>query len=543
MVPIRKNSDKQKICLEKVHADNLACNEIAKKLLSEKKSIELNKLKIESCKKFGLMVLPKNSEILEQFNSIEKEEVREIIRIKNVRSISGINIVSVMSKPIECPHGRCSYCPHEAGVPNSYTGHEPAAMRGLQNFFDPFNQVSNRLAQLRDIGHIVNKVELIVQGGTFPATPIEYQTNFIHRCLDAITDSYSKDLEEAKKKAEESEVKNVGITVETRPDWAKERHVDLMLDMGVTRVELGVQTLNDNIYAVVNRGHSVNDVVKSFQVIKDAGLKIVAHMMPGLPGSDIDMDLETFKRLFSKQEFKPDMIKIYPCLVLKGTELYEWWLNGAYKPYTTEEAAELVTKIKEIVPPWIRIMRIQRDIPIGQIVDGVKRSNLRQIVQEKLKMKDSVCRCIRCREVGHKMLKDGISPDIEEISLETYEYKSSGGIEIFISFEDNINDILIGYLRLRVPSELAHRSEVANNNSSLIREIHVYGPLVPVGGYSLEGWQHRGYGKRLILEAERTSIERYDMDKILVTSALGVKKYFEKIGYRHDGPYMSKILS
>ncbi|MCW3975898.1 MAG: tRNA uridine(34) 5-carboxymethylaminomethyl modification radical SAM/GNAT enzyme Elp3 [Candidatus Bathyarchaeota archaeon] len=525
-----KNSDK-------------ACREIAKELLHNKKKIsELNKLKLDRCKKYGLEILPKNSEILLSLESVEKEEISKKIRIKNVRSISGINIVSVMSKPFDCPHGRCAYCPQESGVPNSYTGHEPAAMRGLQNGFDPFRQVSNRLAQLKAIGHSINKVELIIQGGTFPAMAVDYQKNFVKQSLDAIIGSNSKSIEDAKNKAETSELKNVGITVETRPDWGKEDNVDLMLDLGVTRVEVGVQTLDDNIHRLIERGHATKDVTKSFQVIKDSGLKIVAHMMPGLPDSNMDKDLDSFKRLFTEEEFKPDMIKIYPCLVLKGTKIYKWWLEGKYKPYDTNEAAELIVKIKEMVPPWVRIMRIQRDIPTGLIEDGVKKSNLRQIVQERMKERGLKCRCIRCREVGHRMMREGLLPKDGEISLQKTIYRASKGIEIFISCEDSIRDILIGYLRLRIPSELAHRSEITNNTSSLIREVHVYGPLVPVGKHTDEDWQHKGYGKELISEAERISLEDFDRDKILVTSALGVRKYFERFSYISDGPYMSKIL-
>jgi len=519
------------------------CDEIAEKLMEkEGESIELNRLKIKSCKKYGLNVLPKNSEILLHLDSIQKEKISKEVRIKNVRSISGINVVSVMSTPFDCPHGRCAYCPQEENVPNSYTGYEPAAMRGLQNAYDPYKQASSRIAQLRAIGHDASKVELIIQGGTFPATPINYQKQFIKNCIDAITGQTSKNLEDAKRKAEISKTKNVGITFETRPDWAKQNHIDTMLEMGVTRIELGIQTLYDDIYQKNDRGHSVNDVIESFQIIKDSALKIVAHMMPGLPGSNIERDLEAFRQLFSDNRFKPDMVKIYPCLVLKGTKVYEWWSQGHYQPYDTEQTVELISRIKEIIPPWIRIMRIQRDIPVGQIMDGVKKGNLREIVQAELKERGLECRCIRCREVGHKLMKEGLEPDPADILLKTREYESSNGTELFISFEDIKKDILIGYLRLRIPSEKAHRLEIKNNESSLIRELHVYGPLIPVGKYKNEGWQHKGYGKKLISEAERISVEKFDREKILAMSALGVKKYFMKFGYKHDGPYMSKIL-
>ena len=543
MKKFRDLSTTSRIDFSDSNVNTKVCNEIAKKLERKgEESIELNKLKIKNCKKFGLNVLPKNSEILLHLDSFQKEKISKEVRIKNVRSISGINVVSVMSTPFECPHGRCAYCPQEENVPNSYTGYEPAAMRGLQNDYDPYKQTSSRMAQLRAIGHDACKVELIIQGGTFPANPINYQRQFIKNCIDAMTGQSSKNLEDAKRKAESSKVKNVGITFETRPDWAKQDHIDSMLEMGVTRIELGIQTLYDDIYQKIERGHSVKDVIESFQIIKDTALKIVAHMMPGLPGSNMKRDLEAFRQLFSDHRFKPDMVKIYPCLVLKGTKVFEWWSQGHYHPYDTKQAVELISRIKEIIPPWVRIMRIQRDIPAGQIIDGVKKGNLREIIQAELKEKGLKCRCIRCREVGHKLMKEGLEPDPADILLKTREYKSSNGTELFISFEDINRDILIGYLRLRIPSEKAHRLEIKNNKSSLIRELHVYGPLIPVGKYTNEGWQHKGYGKKLISEAERISVEKFDREKILAMSALGVKKYFMKFGYKHDGPYMSKIL-
>ncbi|MEM2914459.1 MAG: tRNA uridine(34) 5-carboxymethylaminomethyl modification radical SAM/GNAT enzyme Elp3, partial [Candidatus Bathyarchaeia archaeon] len=241
--------------------------------------------------------------------------------------------VAVMTKPFPCPQKEaCAYCPGGPlkGVPQSYTGHEPASMRGIQSNFDPYMQVKQRIIQLEAIGHAVDKVELIVMGGTFLGTAVTYQEYFIQRCLDAINDSISQSLEEAKKKAETSRIRNVGITVETRPDWSKETHVDHMLAMGVTRVEIGVQNIYDDIYEIVNRGHTIEDVIEATRILKDSGLKIVYHMMPGLPGSNFERDLEGFRRIFSDPCFKPDMLKIYPCLVIKDTKIYDWWRRGVY---------------------------------------------------------------------------------------------------------------------------------------------------------------------------------------------------------------------
>ncbi len=506
---------------------------------------DVARVKIWVAAKYGLGKIPSNAEIIAVLKAEEKAKLLPVLRRKATRTISGVTVVAVMTQPYPCPQQEpCAYCPGGPpfGVPQSYTGFEPAAMRGLQHAFDPYGQVRSRIEQLKAIGHSVDKIELIIMGGTFPAMPLDYQRWFVKGCLDAITEKASGSLEEAKKNAETSRIRNVGITVETRPDWAKERHVDHMLDMGVTRVELGVQNPSDEIYGLVGRTHSVADVVEATRILKDAGLKIVYHMMPGLPGSDFGRDLEVFKIIFENPAFKPDMVKIYPCLVLKGTKAYEWFLNGDYKPYTNEEAAELIVEVKKIVPLWVRIMRVQRDIPAPLIVAGVDRSNLRQLVQQKLKEEGLRCRCIRCREVGHRLLADGVKPNPENIEVFVTKYLASEGEEIFISVEDRVNDVLVGYLRLRVPSAKAHRPEIRIMPCAIVRELHVYGPLVPVGKHLAKAWQHKGYGGILLNEAERITKEEYDLKKILVISALGTKEYYKRFGYNYDGPYMSKTL-
>jgi len=524
-----------------------ACREIIETLMRMPNPSrgDLNRIKLEIARKYDLDGIPSNAEIISLLRPEEKEKLLPILRRKATRTISGVTVIAVMTKPWPCPQKTpCAYCPGGPpyGVPQSYTGHEPAAMRGLQNQFDPYMQVKHRIRQLEAIGHTVDKIELIVMGGTFPATPLDYQEWFIKRCLDAITEANSSSLEEAKKLAETSRRRNVGITVETRPDWAKEEHVDHMLSMGVTRVELGVQNIYDDIYELVNRGHTVQDVIDATRILKDSGLKVVYHMMPGLPGSNFERDLEAFRIIFSDSRFKPDMLKIYPCLVLKGTKAYEWWRQGKYKPYTTEEAANLIVEVKRIIPPWIRIMRVQRDIPAYLIEAGVKRSDLRQLVQEKLKKLGVRCRCIRCREVGHRWLKEGVKPDPDHVKVYVNCEEASEGLDLFISVEDRVNDVLIGYLRLRIPSEKAHRPEINEKPSAIIRELHVYGPLVPVGKHFDKAWQHKGYGTILLAEAERMAKEDYDRRKILVTSALGTKMYYMRFGYKYDGPYMSKEL-
>jgi len=513
--------------------------------ISEPTTRDLNLVKMQVANEHKLEKIPPNSLLIQALKPQERRKLLPILRRKTVRTISGVTVVAVMTKPAPCPKEEpCAYCPGGPpyGVPQSYTGHEPAAMRGIQNRFNPFRQVTARIKQLESIGHRVDKVELIIMGGTFPSTPRNYQTRFVQRCLDAVTQQRSQWLEEAKKNAETSRVRNVGITVETRPDWAKEAQVDQMLSMGVTRVELGVQNIYDDIYALVNREHKVRDVVEATRISKDAGLKVAYHMMPGLPGSNYQRDLKAFKKIFTDPDFKPDMIKIYPCLVLKGTNAYEWWKRGEYTPYTTEEAVDLILEVKKIVPRWVRIMRVQRDIPAYLIEAGVNQGNLRELVQKRLREQNMRCCCIRCREVGHRWLADKIKPNPDNIKVLTTKEKASEGEEIFLSVEDSENDVLVGYLRLRIPSEKAHRPEINSQPCAIVRELHVYGPLVPVGKRLAKAWQHKGYGSILLAEGENVSKRDYDCKKVVITSALGTKQYYKRFSYHHDGPYMSKTL-
>ena len=506
---------------------------------------EVNRIKLEVSAKHHLREVPSNADLILALTVGEKQKLNLILRRKTTRTISGVTVVAVMTKPHPCPQPEpCAYCPGgpSNNSPQSYTGHEPAAMRGGQNNYDPYLQVRSRIDQLTAIGHGVDKIELIIMGGTFPSTPSEYQRWFIQRCLDGISQKESTSLQEAKATAETSQPRNVGITVETRPDWSKEPHIDAMLEMGVTRIELGVQNPDDEIYRLVGRTHTVADVQEATRLAKDAGLKIVYHMMPGMPGSNPNKDLEAFRTIFVDSAFKPDMIKIYPSLVIDGTKTYQWYQQGTYKPYNTEEAADLIAQIKRIIPPWVRVMRVQRDIPARLIIAGVKKSNLRQLVQQKLSEHGESCKCIRCREVGHRLAIDNVAPDLEQVKLLATTYYASEGKEVFISAEDQKNNVLIGYLRLRVPSTKAHRVEITAASSAVVRELHVYGQLVQVGKHSLGDWQHKGYGKALLDEAERVAKEDYDLKKLLVISALGTKQYYMRFGYIRDGVYVSKRL-
>jgi elongator complex protein 3 len=525
-----------------------AAREIIDKMhdLANPSNEDVHRLKLEVAAKWHLTEIPSNADLIGALTKVEKRLFLPILRRKDTRTISGVTVVAVMTKPYPCPQPEpCAYCPGgpSRNAPQSYTGHEPAAMRGAQNSYDPYLQVHSRIDQLTAIGHKVDKIELIIMGGTFPATPPEYQSWFIQRCLDAITGKQSTSLQEAKTNAETSQVRNVGITVETRPDWAKQLHVDAILDMGVTRVELGVQNPDDEIYRLVGRTHTVADVQEATQIAKDAGLKIVYHLMPGMPGSNPEKDLAAFRRIFTDSAFKPDMIKIYPCLVIEGTKTHLWHKQGTFQPYSSEQAAEIVAQLKMIIPPWVRVMRVQRDIPAGLIVAGVKNSNLRQLAQIKLAETGERCGCIRCREVGHRIARaDGVEPNLANVKVYSTTYDASEGKEVFISAEDRENDVLIGYLRLRVPSVKAHRPEIMATPSAIVRELHVYGPLVPVGKHSVGAWQHKGFGAELLAEAERMARMDYDLKKLFVISALGTKQYYMRFGYTRDGVYVSKKL-
>jgi len=519
---------------------NSALREIIERLLSldEPTREDLDVAKYRATREHSLGRIPGNSEIIAALRPEEREGLISLLRRKASRAISGVNVVAVMTEPHPCPHGRCAYCPGgpEAGSPQSYTGHEPAAMRGAQNKFDPGAQVRSRMEQLRAIGHTVDKIDLIIMGGTFPASPRVYQEWFVKGCLDAMNGAESGSLEEAKLLAESAEVRNVGVTVETRPDCLAQRDIDAMLGLGVTRVEVGVQNVYDDLYRLVDRGHTVQDVVDGTRRLKDSALKVCYHMMPGLPGSTPERDLEGFRKIFEDPYFKPDMLKIYPTLVVKGTKLYEWWRRGEYTPLTTDEAVELVARVKEMAPPWVRIMRVQRDIPVHQIEAGVDKSNLRQLAQEMLRECGSRCRCIRCREAGHRA-REGVEPENLDIVHRVYE--ASGGTEDFISVEDPENDVLVGFLRLRLPSGDAFRPEITVD-TGLVRELHVYGAMTPVGAPGFE-WQHRGWGEALMEEAERAATER-GMKRMMVMSALGTKEYYRRLGYVKEGPYVSKRL-
>lgn len=494
---------------------------------------ELQKEKLILSKKFNLDVVPSDVEIL---NFKNNKKYVNLLRKKPTRTISGVAVVAAMTSPEACPHGKCIFCPGgvDNNSPQSYTGFEPSALRGRNNYYDSYNITFNRLKQLETIGHDTSKVDLIIMGGTFTARSEEYQRNFVKGCLDGMNKTISPTLEESILENEFSERRCIGLTLETKPDWFNEREIDNALSYGTTKIELGIQVLNDKILRDNMRGHGVPEIARSTQLARDAGLKILYHIMPGMYESNYEEDIKSFDTMMGDENFKPDMLKIYPTLVVNNTSLYKYWQEGKYEPYDTYKVVNLVTYFMKNMPPWVRVMRMQRDIPVNFIVSGVKRSDLHNLVDEKMKELNIKTMEIRTREVG--IAKENYDTGYKLIRR---NYIASGGDEIFLSFENSKNDI-IGYLRLRMPSEKAHRKEVLN--SSIIRELKVLGNIVPIGEESQNNWQHHGLGKKLLDEAEKITREEYDKKRILVISGIGVRNYFRKYGYERLGPYMAKEL-
>lgn len=497
----------------------------------------LEKVKNQIGKELGMNRVPTNPDILEFADDGEIKEFSKILNLKPTRSISGVSVITVVAKPADCP-GECIYCPRGSNSPQSYTGMEPAVQRGIRNDYDPHSQTKDRLNQLKIMGHSSDKIEVIILGGTFLALDKSYQEWFVKRIFDALNGKESENLEDAQKLNETGKHRCIGLTVETRADYCFEDHIDQILKLGGTRVEIGAQSVYPEILKKVKRGHDVDDIIKATKLVKNSGLKCTYHIMPGL-FSSFEEDLEQFKILFEDGDFKPDSLKIYPALVIEDTKLHDLWKKGGYKPLETEEAVELISEGMRHVPKYCRVIRVQRDIPSDKIIAGVKKSNLRELVERECEKKKVRIKDIRYREVGHKM-KKGLAPDQSKIKLLRTDYEASGGKEIFLSFEDTENDVLFGFLRLRIPDG-SFRPEI-DEKSALIRELHVYGTSVPIGEAEMEHWQHKGFGKKLLKEAERISQEEFGMKKVVVISGIGVREYYRKFGYKRDGAYMSKSL-
>ncbi|TKJ17645.1 tRNA uridine(34) 5-carboxymethylaminomethyl modification radical SAM/GNAT enzyme Elp3 [Candidatus Woesearchaeota archaeon B3_Woes] len=529
--------------------------------------------------KYKLRKIPNDIEVLLNVGGKDLAIVKKYLLSKETRTISGVAVCAIMTKPLKCPHGKCLMCPGGpksvfGSVPQSYTGKEPATRRAIRNLYDPYLQVMNRLEQYIVQGHTADKVELIVMGGTFPSFNKKYREDFVMYAFKAMNDFsrlffkkneldfvkfkrffelpgdiedekrrkriFSKllksknqktSLEKEQKLNESSNIRCVGLTIETRPDYGGLKHGKDMLRLGCTRVELGVQSVFNPVLEKIKRGHSVEDSIESTRILKDLGFKINYHMMLGLPGVNKKKDLENLKILFEDGNFQPDMLKLYPCMVLRGTKLYNLWKKGKYKPITTKQAIDLIVEFKKKIPEYVRVMRVQRDIPTFMTKAGVDRTNLRQYVDEVLKKKKIKCRCIRCREIGRFKGK----MDDKKIKIKTEHYKASKGNEFFISAE--YKDYIVGFCRLRFPSQSLVKE--ITKDSALIRELHVYGSMVGVGKKGEV--QHKGVGRLLVKKAENIA-KTYYKNKVVVISGVGVRNYYRKLGYKKEGPYMVKSL-
>ncbi|EYC11203.1 hypothetical protein Y032_0051g2071 [Ancylostoma ceylanicum] len=530
----------------------LTINEIVAHLVEahrENKTVNLNRLKCIIAQKYGLSSQPKLVDIIAGVPAEFKDVLLPKLKAKPVRTASGIAVVAVMSKPHRCPHinftgNVCVYCP---GGPDSdfeystqsYTGYEPTSMRAIRARYDPFLQTRGRISQLMQLGHSIDKVEFIVMGGTFMSLPDDYRDYFIRNLHDALSGHTSNSVKEAVAYSERSKIKCIGITIETRPDYCLPRHLNDMLLYGCTRLEIGVQSTYEDVARDTNRGHTVKSVCETFHMSKDTGYKVVIHMMPDLPNVGLERDIEQFVELFENPDFRPDGLKLYPTLVIRGTGLYELWRTGRYKSYPPSVLVDLIARILSIIPPWTRVYRVQRDIPMPLVSSGVEHGNLREHALSRMKELGLACRDVRTREVGIQEIHNKIRP--YNVELIRRDYVANGGWETFLSYEDPDQDILIGLLRLRRISNKAHRSEL-KGRTSVVRELHVYGSVVSVSDRDPSKFQHQGFGQLLMEEAARIAFCEHRSEKIVVISGVGTRDYYRKLGYELDGPYMSKVL-
>lgn len=486
-------------------------------------------------------------QLLQAYHKLVKEgmvkpdsKLEKLLKKREIRTLSGVAPIAVLTKPYKCP-GQCVFCPSEKAMPKSYLSNEPAVMRAILNKFDPFKQVQMRLRALKMNGHDTDKCELIVMGGTWTYLPKKYQTWFIKRCFDGFnaktarlgSRGQAKDLAQAQKWNETAHSRVVGLTLETRPDYITVKEIKRMRELGCTRVELGIQAIDDKILKLTKRGHLTKEIITATKLLKDAGIKITYHMMPNLPGSTPAKDLQMFNKLFTDEHYQPDMLKIYPCVITKDAKIYNWYKQGKYKPYTDKQLLDLLVKIKKGIPPYVRIIRLIRDIPNESIISGNKISNLRQIMQSK----GVVCRCIRCREARNQQLT------FNNLTFNILKYKASEGTEHFLSYESKDEKTLFAFLRLRIPQKSDQqliKTLPDLKDAAIIREVHTYGQLIPLKSKG-KAVQHAGLGKRLIKEAEKIS-RQAGYKQIAVIAGIGVREYYKKLGYRKGKNYMIKNL-
>ncbi len=498
--------------------------------------------------------VPSNAELLAMYREMVEEGVEErnveaelAMRKIKTKSNSGVAVVSLLTKPFACP-GRCTYCPTDVSMPKSYLAKEPAAARALLNDFDPYMQITNRLKALEMNGHPIDKIEMIVIGGTWSFYHPAYQEEFLIGCYqacndhgtgeDSRTEPYADRLEylrELQDRNERARCRIIGLSIETRPDYITEYEIKRLRMLGVTKVEVGVQHLDDAVLKLVKRDMTNARIKRATEMLRNAGFKVVYHMMPDLPGSTKERDISMFDDLFSGEEYQPDMLKIYPCMVLENSELYDTWKEGGYTPYSDEELIEVMREEKKRIPPYVRVLRVYRDIPADYIKAGSKISNLRQVMDEDMKKNGWRCRCIRCREIREAKVRP------EDFSLSDISYRTKSGIEMFLSYENQERSQLASFIRLRLPDDHGeHAIFPVLRGAALIRELHTYGRHTPIKDGGTQG-QHVGFGRRLLAEAERIAKE-YGYETMAVISGIGVREYYRKNGYRLEGTYMIKNL-
>lgn len=464
-----------------------------------------------------------------------ERETLSHLQMKPIRTISGVAPVAVMTKPYACP-GRCIFCPTDVRMPKSYLHDEPGAMRAEQNDFDPYRQVASRIAAYEAIGHSTDKIELLVLGGTWSAYPASYQDWFVQRCLDAMNGCDSDSLEEAQRINEKVPHRNVGLVLETRPDWVTPDEVRRLRHLGATKVQLGAQSLDDRVLALNRRGHDVEATRRAVRLLRLAGFKLHLHWMPNLLGATPELDRADFRRLWDDPALRPDELKIYPTALLRNAELYEWWERGEYEPYERDDLVALIADCKQTVPPYCRLNRIIRDIPSGNIVAGNKTTNLREVVQKEMERRGQRCRCIRCREVR----KDNVQ--IETLRLDEVRYDAGATEERFLSFVTP-EDRIAGFLRLSLPRDRQASGHLFPEleGCAMIREVHIYGPALALSSESEGEAQHLGLGRRLIERAEQI-VREEGYGRLAVISAIGTRGYYRRHGFEMDGLYMVKSL-
>lgn len=506
-------------------------------------SRELHNLKLQYAEHFGVSP-PPNHELITAYRAlIATNKIKEngafsrLIRKRAIRTLSGVSPVAVLTKPLGCP-GRCVFCPTEENVPKSYLSNEPAVMRAIINDYDPWKQVTRRIETLHENGHPTDKIELIVMGGTWSSHPKAYQMSYIRSCLNAMNGMKSRTLMEAQKINETAAHRCVAIVLETRQDWIDEAEVKRMRMLGATRVEIGAQTLYDDVLDLVKRGHRTDATIRATQLLKDAGFKVSYHMMPNLPGATVERDITMFKELFDNPAYRPDMIKVYPCMVVPFSELKLWYEQGRHRPYTDEELLKIIFEIKKFFPRYLRVTRLIRDIPATSIIGGSKVSNLRQVALEMMKKRGLSCGCIRCREIRGGVI------DKKNIELRIHEYDASEGREFFLSFDETQSDKLCALLRLRFSSySLSGRRHFIKEleGAALLRELHTYGAQVPISQHDELASQHMGFGKKLVAKAEEIA-RKSGYKKMAVIAGVGIREYYRKLGYELEGTYMVKKI-